>query len=348
MKNWILAVCFCLIAFGFNPTIQAQDQVGYSVAPPLTSGSSKQDKLNGQVRRVRVETARVMVKEGKNIEAPRIVREITTYDPKGQKIDSVAYPSQDGTSAGKQQYQYDDKGNIIEMILRGKDGSILSKEKYNYEFDGLGNWKKMITFVAVYENGNIGYEPVEITYRTITYYFGQGIAMLVNAPVPTTVSNVTAASSDTSPTTTEQSTTIDPRANVTGPGIATSDVNRATDSKHTRSTDRSTQQAYTPSLDSPERRAIVGALRAIVARELKKPLIFKIRSLRVKDGRAEVTATPLQPNLQRFDYSNTPYEKCMTAGDCQDSLTAVLQKEKVAWTVVEYVIGSKDVPATRD
>lgn len=366
MKTWILAVCFCLIAFGLQ-TSQAQE-----------IGSSNRDRLRGQVRRVKVESAKVLVKEGKTVEAPRVVREITTYGTNGEKIDYVAYPSQDGTVAGKQQYKYDDKGNILEMTLRGKDGSILSREKYNYEFDEFGNWKKMTSFVAVYENGDIGYEPIEITYRTITYYFGQGIAKLANASAPTTLSNVTGVSSDVSPTipnvenlnkgsrfeadpkvgeisgptgfsinpTTEQSTTMEPRGNVTAPEKAT--IVKSTGSKHTRAAVTEAQEAYTPPLDSPERRAIIGALRAIVARELKKPLIFKISRLKVKDGRAEVTATPLQKNLQRFDYSNTPYEKCMIAGDCHDSLTAVLQKGKVAWTVVEYVFGSKDVSAAHD
>ena len=53
-----------------------------------------------------------------------MVREITTYDQKGQKIDSVAYPAEDSTVVGNKQYLYDAKGNIIEMVLRGDDGSI--------------------------------------------------------------------------------------------------------------------------------------------------------------------------------------------------------------------------------
>jgi len=79
---------------------------------------------------------------------------------------------------GKEEYQYDDKGNIIEMTLKATDGSVLSKERYEYEFDEVGNWKKMTSALAVYENGRLGYEPTEVTYRTITYYYRQSVAKL--------------------------------------------------------------------------------------------------------------------------------------------------------------------------
>ena len=40
-----------------------------------------------------------------------------------------------------------------------RDGSLLSKEVYKYEFDTIGNWVRMTTSVAVVENGKIGFEP---------------------------------------------------------------------------------------------------------------------------------------------------------------------------------------------
>jgi len=116
-----------------------------------------------------------LVKDGKTVEAPRVLREISTYDLKGRKIDSVAYPVEGTTLPGKEQYQYDDKGNIVEMVLRADDGSILSKEKYDYEFDEFGNWKKMSSSVGVYESGKLSYEPVEVTYRMISYYYNEVI-----------------------------------------------------------------------------------------------------------------------------------------------------------------------------
>src|SRR2546425_11912649 len=166
MKPMAVAVCLCLLVFGMNRSIEAQGKVVRS-SISAESSNREQDGLNGPVRRLRVETAKILVKDGKPVEAPHVLREISTYDPKGRKIDSVAYSVEGTTLPGKEQYQYDDKGNIIEMVLRADDGSILSKEKYDYEFDEFGNWKKMTSSVGVYESGKLSYEPVELTYRTI-------------------------------------------------------------------------------------------------------------------------------------------------------------------------------------
>ncbi|MEK6337238.1 MAG: tetratricopeptide repeat protein [Acidobacteriota bacterium] len=164
MKVIRFHIFVCLFAVGLAQTVQAQNQI---------SAIKEQPGLNGPVRRIRVETVNLMVKDGKTVEGPRLVREITTYDQTGQKIDSVSYPPASSTVIGKKHYLYDAKGNIIEMILRGDDGSILRKEKYDYQFDDFGNWKMMTASFAVSENGNVSYEPFEITLRTITYYYSQ-------------------------------------------------------------------------------------------------------------------------------------------------------------------------------
>ena len=44
----------------------------------------------------------------------------------------------------------------------------------------LGNWTKMSGSVAVYENGKVRFEPTEVTYRTISYYYNQAIEKLSN------------------------------------------------------------------------------------------------------------------------------------------------------------------------
>jgi TonB family protein len=123
------------------------------------------------------------MKDGKWVEGPRQVLGIATYDPAGKKIDSVAYPLEATTLPGKQHFIYDDKGNVVERILRSNDGLMLSKEVYQYEFDQLGNWTKMSTSVAVFENGEISFEPTGVTYRTISYYYNRAIEEL-NAASP--------------------------------------------------------------------------------------------------------------------------------------------------------------------
>ena len=164
----ILLIALCSSAY---PT-GAQTNASATPVAGSTSGSREQDGLSGPVRRVRVEMANVVTRDGKQVELPKSVIEVSTYDAVGRKTDSVAYPVEGASAPGKEEYKYDDKGNIIEMTLRGNDGSVLSKEKYTYEFDEFGNWKKMTTAVAVYENGAISYEPTQVTYRTLTYYYG--------------------------------------------------------------------------------------------------------------------------------------------------------------------------------
>jgi len=141
----------------------------------------EKDGFTGAVRRVKVETAPINVKEGNPVEGSREVRAITTYDIKGKRVDTVAHPVQATTPAGREQYKYDAKGNIIEMTVIGTDGAILSRETYRYEFDDIGNWKKMTALIATYENGKLNFEPIEVTYRTLTYYYNQTIERVVKS-----------------------------------------------------------------------------------------------------------------------------------------------------------------------
>src|SRR5215213_3621726 len=158
-----------------------------------TSGSREQDGLSGPIRRVRVETANIITRDGKLVELPKSLLEVSTYDAMGRKIDSAAYPVEGATAPGKEEYKYDDKGNIVEMTLRGNDGSVLSKEKYSYELDEFGNWKKMTTAIAIYENGTISYEPTQVTYRTLTYSYGPATVKPVPAAPVTAPSKRTDA-----------------------------------------------------------------------------------------------------------------------------------------------------------
>jgi hypothetical protein len=70
------------------------------------------------------------------------------------------------------------------MTVRDDRGSIVSREAYSYEFDKFGNWTKMTTSLVVFENGELKREPVEITYRTVTYYFDDTVAKIVEEPKP--------------------------------------------------------------------------------------------------------------------------------------------------------------------
>ena len=149
-----------------------------------TETDRDRDGLAGPVRRVRTETAKVLVREGKIVEGPRVVLETATYDMKGAKIDNAYFLAAGGALTGKEVYKYDDKGNIIEMTLFNADGSIMTRENYQYEFDAMGNWTKMVTSVAVIDNGRLTYEPTEVTYRSISYYLEESVAKKLQTGMP--------------------------------------------------------------------------------------------------------------------------------------------------------------------
>lgn len=145
-------------------------------APPVTAvveSDRTRDGLVGPVRRVRTEIAKLSSETGKRLEGKRTVLEIVAYDVKGAKVENQYFPIVGANLTGKEVYKYDDKGNISEMTLTNEEGSLLSKEVYKYEFDFVGNWNKMNTSVAVIEAGKMSFEPTEVTYRSIMYYFDE-------------------------------------------------------------------------------------------------------------------------------------------------------------------------------
>ena len=166
----------------FAAPVQAQNSVTASARPAISvlDSTKEQDGLVGSVRRVKTESARIELKDGRQVEGPPQLVELTTYGIKGNRIENTSYPIA-GSLVGKEEYKYDERGNITEMTLRDERGAILSREAYNYEFDKFGNWTKMVTSLVVFENGQLKREPIEVTYRTVTYYFDDNIAKAVNS-----------------------------------------------------------------------------------------------------------------------------------------------------------------------
>jgi protein TonB len=158
----------------------------------------EQDGLAGPVRRVKTETAKIAVKNGKPVEGARAVLETTTYDQKGNRVDNAYFLEAGGTLTGKEVYKYDDKGNIVEMTLHNEDGSLLAKEVYGYEFDAVGNWVKMTTSVAIIEGGKLTFEPSEVTYRTISYFLDEGMLSKMSQPASPTATAATQPASNAS------------------------------------------------------------------------------------------------------------------------------------------------------
>ncbi|HEX5703299.1 MAG TPA: energy transducer TonB [Pyrinomonadaceae bacterium] len=174
---------------------------GSGYQPQPTSAANENDRtrdgLLGPVRRIRTEVTKVSTTEGKLIEnGKRVLLEAAEYDLKGVKTVNQYFPVAGAAPTGREVYKYDDKGNISEMTLMASDGSMVSKETYKYDYDSLGNWTKMTTSVAVVENGTVAFEPVEVTYRTISYYLDARMTNLLqpantSASVKTPVTGAT-------------------------------------------------------------------------------------------------------------------------------------------------------------
>ncbi|HUE80869.1 MAG TPA: tetratricopeptide repeat protein [Pyrinomonadaceae bacterium] len=182
----LLFICICA---------SGQNTLNRPVASVTALDSNKdQDGLVGSVRRVQTESSRLEVKSGKLVEGQRQLLEITTYDLKGDRVDNISYPVA-GASVGKEEYKYDEKGNIIEMTLRSNDGTIVSRETYTYEFDKIGNWVKMVSSLVLFEDGKLKSEPVEVTYRSIAYYFDDAIAKILDSTPASAASGASPAES---------------------------------------------------------------------------------------------------------------------------------------------------------
>lgn len=185
-----------LICFLFTVVTPAYSQKRTGSSPGVTpviflDSTREQDGLIGPVRRVQTETAKLETNSGVLTEAPRQVLEVTTYNLKGERVDNTSYPVPG--PAGSEEYKHDDNGNIVEMTLRSADGSIISREVYSYEKDGVGNWIKMTTSLVLFENGKLRYEPVEATYRAISYFYDESIAKLLGGPAAAANAGVPAA-----------------------------------------------------------------------------------------------------------------------------------------------------------
>ena len=98
----------------------------------------------------------------------------------------------------------------------------------------------------------------------------------------------------------------------------------------------------TPKAGSPERKAIMDALRVPVEKDLKQKVIFKVDSLRVQNGWAFLGGMPLQKSGKHIDYRKTKYREALEAGAFDDSVYALLKSTK-GWSVVAFVIGPTDV-----
>lgn len=191
---------FSLLITGTS--VFAQQSVASEADKPgvsILDSTRDEDGLFGPVRRVHSEMSRLSVNAGKLVEEPRMLLEVTTYDPQGKRIWNVYYPVNTGSFKGNQEFAYDEQGHVKEMTLRDDAGRVLSREAYTYEFDKFGNWTKMTSSLVIFESGKLIYEPFESTYRTISYYFDDSVAQIVKSSTSTAAQTTSVTVKDNPP-----------------------------------------------------------------------------------------------------------------------------------------------------
>jgi hypothetical protein len=105
----------------------------------------------------------------------------------------------------------------------------------------------------------------------------------------------------------------------------------------------SAQSTYEPPKGSPERKAILDALRVPVERDLKQKIVFVADDFKVHGNWAFVGGRPQTASGGRPDYSRTQYADAVDSGAFDNNLFALLRKTGGKWKVTTYAIGCTDV-----
>ena len=105
----------------------------------------------------------------------------------------------------------------------------------------------------------------------------------------------------------------------------------------------SAQSAYTPEKGSPERKAILDALRIPIERDLKQKVVFVADNFRVQGNFAFVSGTPQNSSGEDPDYARTKYADQVDSGAFDNNFFALLKKTAGKWRVATHAIGCTDV-----
>lgn len=103
------------------------------------------------------------------------------------------------------------------------------------------------------------------------------------------------------------------------------------------------QKAYTPKVGSPERKAIMDALRVPIQKTLKKKVVFKANHFKVLNGWAFVYGEPLQQNGKPMDYKGTQYQEAIDLDMFDSNFCGLLKKQGKKWIVKDWRLGMTDV-----
>lgn len=102
-------------------------------------------------------------------------------------------------------------------------------------------------------------------------------------------------------------------------------------------------QVETPAQGSPERAAILDALRGRTVGELGGPIEFVVNEIRVLGEWAFVEVHPQRPGGGEIFYTYTRYQAAWDAGALDQVVVALLRETPAGWLVYEYDFGATDV-----
>ena len=94
-------------------------------------------------------------------------RAVMMLNPQGKPADEKFYKP-DGALIFQIHCIYDERGNCYDELIDLGGGGL--HWRYDYDYDVRGNWTKRKTLKQTMNMGLPEYEPVEVTYRTITYF----------------------------------------------------------------------------------------------------------------------------------------------------------------------------------
>lgn len=106
---------------------------------------------------------------------------------------------------------------------------------------------------------------------------------------------------------------------------------------------RSKTETFTPAKDSPERTAIMDALRVPVGKELKQEVIFTVDKLKVQGDWAFFIGLPKNKDGGEPNWKITKYQEFIDNGDFEQGLNALLKNNDGKWEVVKYLMNCHDV-----
>ena len=104
------------------------------------------------------------------------------------------------------------------------------------------------------------------------------------------------------------------------------------------------QAPTTPKAGSPERKALMDALRVPIEKLVKQKVIFQVDHLKVLGQWAFMTGKPRTSKGTALDYKNTRYQEYIEQGAFDDGVCALFKKSKGKWSVTRYSLGATDVP----